>query len=68
MRPERTGIRPEIVRNSVVLPAPFGADERDDLAFVRDEAHTLQRLHGAIVDGEVLDLEQHVRRPPRDRR
>ena len=66
--PRAPGTRPEIVRSSVVLPAPLApisvtispASARSDDA--------LQRVDRAVVDVEVLDLEQHVTRPPRGRR
>ena len=37
--PSSGSVKPEIVSKSVVLPAPFGPDEADDLAAGRRERH-----------------------------
>ena len=42
------GVSRVMARSSVVLPAPFGPEHGDELAFADGEAGRLQRLHPAI--------------------
>ena len=40
----------------VVFPGPVGAQQAENLAFLHGKTRAAQRLHGAVVLVEVLDL------------
>ncbi len=60
---------PTSMRNSVVLPAPFGADDADDAARRQREREVFDEQLVAVALGELLGLDDEVAepRPGRDR-
>jgi len=55
--PEVAGVSPEMARSVVVLPAPVGADQGDDLPLVDVQADRAERLDAAVEDVDLLDVE-----------
>ena len=51
---------PMIMRNSVVLPAPFGADDADDAAARQLEVEVLDQQVVAVALAQVLGLDHDV--------
>ena len=60
MLPRSGGSSPTIIRNSVVLPAPFGADDPDDAGLRQRERQVLDQDLVAVRLRQVLDLDDRV--------
>ena len=60
--PCRGWFRPLIARSVVDLPGAVRADQRDDLACLDPERDALQRVDRAVVDVDVVELEDVARR------
>ena len=58
IEPWRGGLRPEIERSVVDLPAPLEPIEGDALALLDLDGHALQRLDVPVEGVDVVDLEQ----------
>ena len=56
---------PEIARSSVDLPAPFRADQPDELARIDRERDAVQDLRLVVAHAEVLHLKQRHAADPR---
>ena len=60
MLPPAGGTMPEIVLNSVVLPAPFGPTMATNWPASTDERHVGQRAQAAIGDARGRDLKHRA--------
>ncbi len=54
------GWRPSIISIVVVLPAPFGTEEAEDLALSNVERHAVDGLDGAVGLSDVIDGDDGV--------